>query len=378
MHRRPALVSPLLLLGACASGPPPLPVSLAIWDEARYGRPPLTADDELLALSPAMTRFVNEELRRAQRLHGPQRGLFLALRDGGRLRLEYDSSRTRTAAEAFEARAGNCLSLVLMTAALAREMGLGVTYQWVEVPELWSRSEQFTLLNGHINLSLSPPLRGTGEHHADAMTIDFQAIDDPHLVRVRPLREATVFAMFFNNRAVEAMERSDWALAHAALQAAYRHDPGYLNLLNTLAVLHRRNGDLPRAELALRSLMAREPHNRHAAANLVLVLEGQGRRDEARALAAALPPSPFADYERGQALSAAGRWAEALEAFERQLRHTPDFHGLRLELARMNLQLGRLGPARSHLQVAADEAPTLALRERYQSKLQALRRLMRT
>ena len=47
---------------------------------------------------------------------------------------------TRNAAEAFDARSGNCLSLVIMTAAFAKELGLPVRYQNVFVDEAWSRS----------------------------------------------------------------------------------------------------------------------------------------------------------------------------------------------------------------------------------------------
>jgi transglutaminase-like putative cysteine protease len=52
-----------------------------------------------------------------------------ALYQPDQIRLEYDAAVTRNAAQAFEARTGNCLSLVIMTAALARELGLTVRYQ---------------------------------------------------------------------------------------------------------------------------------------------------------------------------------------------------------------------------------------------------------
>ena len=55
--------------------------------------------------------------------------LLEALYTQGELRLEYDARRTRTAAEAFDARMGNCLSLVIMTAAFATEMQLQVRFQ---------------------------------------------------------------------------------------------------------------------------------------------------------------------------------------------------------------------------------------------------------
>ena len=54
-----------------------------------------------------------------------------------KLGLEYDATSTRTASEAYAARAGNCLSLVIMTSAFAKALGLPVYYQRVFVDESW-------------------------------------------------------------------------------------------------------------------------------------------------------------------------------------------------------------------------------------------------
>lgn len=370
---RTLLLAATLVLAGCASLPPP--VLDPLWDDARYAATPEPKAEELFALSPAMREFLRVDLRQAVRRHGAQMGLYKALMDGGHLRIEYDGSRTRTAAEAFDARAGNCLSLVLMTAALAREMRLTVHYQLVEVGDIWTRSAQFTLLNGHVNLSLSERLSTHTPSAMGSLTVDFQPIEDPARARASRLAEETLVAMFFNNRAVELVEAGQHAQAYQALRAALRADPRHLNGLNTLAVLHRRQGDLARAEASLRLLLRHEPFNRHAAANLVLVLEESGRLDEAKQLASTLPPAPFADLERGQALARAGRWPEALQAYQRQLRVAPDFHGLHLELARAFLQLGDLGRARKHLQTASEQAPSPAWRQAYEGKLRALARL---
>ncbi len=55
--------------------------------------------------------------------------------------------------EAFQARTGNCLSLVIMTAAFAKEVGLPVRFQSVYVPETWSRSGNLYFSSGHVNLA---------------------------------------------------------------------------------------------------------------------------------------------------------------------------------------------------------------------------------
>lgn len=368
-----ALIALLTTLGGCAQlAPPPDwdPILSGVALEAQTEPDPAA----LFAISPAMAQFVRQELRQAARRDGPMLGLFRALSEGGHLRIDYDASRTRTAAETFEARAGNCLSLVLMTATMARELGLAVRYQLVEVPDIWTRSEQFTLLNGHVNLSLGEAAGGRGWQEMGHYTIDFQPVEDPRLARVRVIGEHTVVAMFFNNRAVELMEQGAWSEAYATLRAALRADPRHSNSINTLGVLLRRVGDLPRAEQLLLGLLKQEPYNRHAASNLALLWRQQGRTAEALALERELPPAPFADFERGLALAATAQWPAALAAFERQLRLSPDFHGLHFQLARAHLQLGHLREARQHLEEASEQAPTGALRSRYQSKVRALRR----
>lgn len=366
-----------LLLTACAHRAlPPAPAQLqALLDGSALPQLPEPSPEPLFALSPAMRDFVLTELRQPVRQHGAQLGLYHALRAGGHLRIDYDAGHTRTAAETFEQRAGNCLSLVLMTAALAREMGLSVGYQWVDTPEIWTLSERFQRLNGHVNLTLGQMPRGLSMHEMGRYTIDFQPVEDARLARVRPLTEATLVAMFFNNRAVEWMEQGRLDQALAQLRAAVRADPAHLNTLNTLGVLFHRAGDLPRAEAALQLLLAQQPGHAHAASNLAKLWRAQGREAEALALEQRLPPSPFADFDTGQREAAAGNWKAALAAFERQRRRTPEFHGLHLQLARVHLALGQPQQARRHLELAEEQAPTAGLRQAYQAKLQALRRL---
>ena len=87
------------------------------------------AAGDVFAVSDAMKRFVRTEIGGPLHGGGIQQRFAEALYTKGELRLEYESVRTRNAAEAFEARTGNCLSLVIMTAALAKEIGLPVRYQ---------------------------------------------------------------------------------------------------------------------------------------------------------------------------------------------------------------------------------------------------------
>ncbi|HVE90023.1 MAG TPA: transglutaminase domain-containing protein, partial [Burkholderiaceae bacterium] len=98
----------------------------------------ITAAD-VFAVSDPMKRYLRTEITSQLRQLGAQQGLISALYHKGQLKLQYDTSTTRNASQAFEARAGNCLSLVIMTAAFAKELGLQVRYQSAYLEETWGR-----------------------------------------------------------------------------------------------------------------------------------------------------------------------------------------------------------------------------------------------
>src|SRR3546814_4316460 len=61
---------------------------------------------------------------------------------------------SHTAAETFETRSGNCLSLVILTAALARPLNIDVRYRFVPRARTWTRTQGMVLQNGHVNIEL--------------------------------------------------------------------------------------------------------------------------------------------------------------------------------------------------------------------------------
>jgi len=121
------------LLGACA-GAPPVPTverpEPPLFADSRFGPPTESVStDRVFEVSDAMRRYVQVDIANQLRTKGTKNGLIEALYQKSQLKLEYDARMTKTAAEAFATRSGNCLSLVIMTAALAKELRLPVYYQ---------------------------------------------------------------------------------------------------------------------------------------------------------------------------------------------------------------------------------------------------------
>ena len=142
------------LLAACATIPAP-PSPDRLFNDAWFAAPAarISAAD-VFAVSPEMKRYLDTEIAAELVKKGRQQGLFDALYSRNQLRLEYESDMTRNAAEAFAARSGNCLSLVIMTAAFAKELGLTVSYQQAYADDTWSRTGDLYLSVGHVNLTL--------------------------------------------------------------------------------------------------------------------------------------------------------------------------------------------------------------------------------
>jgi tetratricopeptide (TPR) repeat protein len=373
------LVWLVLLLGGCASAPlgaPPAPVLR----DALFAPPsePIDAAD-VFALDAAMRHYLEVEIAGSLRAKGRQRGLVEALYNKQQLKIDYDATMTRNAAQAFDARAGNCLSLVIMTAALAKDIGLGVQYQSIFVDDTWSRSGSLYVASGHVNLTLLPrptDLR-TGPHDTSlSTTIDFLPPEDLRGQRGRTISEATVLAMYMNNRAAEALAQGRLDDAYAWAREAIAQDPRFLSGHNTLGVIYLRHGNRAEAEQVFRSLVAVEPDNTTALSNLAQLLGESGRTAEAeqvaRRLAAIQPEPPFMYFNLGMAAMQRGDYRSARDQFTKEVNRAAYYHEFHFWLALAYAGLGDMPHARAHLATAVENSTRRDDRDLYAAKLDRL------
>ncbi len=148
----------VVLLTACA-GPTIVPESSSISVEALLAAKQLTGETDLpevndvdvLAMDQDMLRFLDKHVNQKHRSTLKLHELLYAIITEGSFGLEYDEI-TRTAQETFEARLGNCLSFTNLFVAMAREVGLEVSYQEVDIPPSWSMAGDTYELNRHVNV----------------------------------------------------------------------------------------------------------------------------------------------------------------------------------------------------------------------------------
>ena len=372
-----ARVLPLaLLLSGCAALPGGKG-SEGLFADRLFGPPATVVDTAVLfESSEAMRAYVAGPLgKRVQKL-GSQEALVRALGDD--VRLEYDAARTRTAAEAFEARTGNCLSLVAMAYVLARELGIPAQIQSVRGSYTWMRQQGISIRSGHTNLVLGSTFdRVPGGLRLHRQVVDFlPPPDGERWASGRVLGEETVLAMYGNNRAAEVLIEGDVDTSYWWARAAISASPVFLPAHNTLAVIYMRHGNLAEAERTLRHVLEREPENAEALNNLVLALSRQGRAAEADAVRARLakiaPHPPYQYLDQGLQALARGEIDEAERLIRKELKRMPYDDEVNLALAVVTLRLGDVEAAREHMRRAMENSPTRERRQIYSSKLKQI------
>jgi tetratricopeptide (TPR) repeat protein len=367
-----------MLLAGCASAPPPAPPRELFHDALFGAADPAIGAEQIFALTPEMRRYARD-IAQQRRGKGLQQALFDALYQKDKLKLEYDSALTRDAAQTFAARAGNCLSLVVMTAALAREMDLSVTYQSIPVDEAWSRSGRLYIASGHVNLTLGKPRGNTqiGYDHQQYFTIDFMPPADGARQQAQQLEERTIVAMFMNNRAAESLAQGRTDDAYWWVRRALERDPAFLNAYNTLGVVYQHAGRHAEAEQALRHAHRRAPDNTVYLSNLAQSLRQLDRAAEAAPLEARLaqlePYPPFHFFNQGRLAMQQGDYARARELFGRELARSPDYHEFHFWMALACFQLGRLAEADRHMRLAMENSTTRGDHDLYTAKLDRIK-----
>ncbi len=246
--------------------------------------------------------------------------------------LEYVNNATLTAWQTYEKREANCLSLTILSYSLAKALGFKAQFQDLKIPEYWVTRSGSSLLNGHVNLKVTPPFHKASNRTflsaESTYTIDFEMEGRRQFLPVRKLSEGAIVALFYNNKAADAMLTQQQDLAYRYLQEAVRHAPEVSTSWSNLAVLYRQKQMFAQAERAYLQSLALEPEHVNTMANLALLYGLMGRPAEAavleRKVEYARQQNPYYFVMLGnEALQRAdGRAAEL--AFHRSLKLLPD------------------------------------------------------
>ncbi|MFZ6749739.1 tetratricopeptide repeat protein [Undibacterium sp. Ren11W] len=360
---------------ACASPKPQQGAQYLLNDQLfAPTQTPIDAEN-IFALNDEMRLYLEALLNKKNQNKSAQLTLFEALRNQAYLRIEYDSAMTKKAVQTFESRSGNCLSLVIMTAALAKQLKLTVQYQNVDVEQAWSSNGDLHFSAGHVNIILGKKdnIWREGYDASASLLIDFLPPDELRGQKAKQIHENTIVAMYMNNRAAELLANKQIDDAYWFAREAILRDPEFLSAYNTMGVIYLRHHNLPQAEQNFRAVLLRDQKNTMAMHNLAATLGLQERQPEAALWQAQLkklqPSPPFYYLNLGKLAMDQGDYQKAKALFLKELERDPYYHELHFWLGLAHFHLGELKLATEQLISARDNSTSSDSYQLYRAKL---------
>jgi len=369
-----------ILLSACQTTHT-LPVTHAVefHDELFPDSKNITIETEqqIFYLGPKAKQFVDNNLNRVFTYDKRIRTLVDSIFDHSNLGLLYANGANTVAEETFLNQSANCLSLVIMTYAMADYAQIGVQFQHVKTPELWVRREGNNILNGHVNLRLYPK---TSNNVILYEKVSYQLDFDPRSQRlhypVSVIEKPRVLAMFYNNKGVDALIKKDYNRAYAYLKRSLMTDPQLVEAWTNIGVLYRRNQRLDYAESAYQNALKIDDGDAPALENLAHIYKMTSREELAEPILATLKrkrrDNPYYHYLLGETEYEAGNWEQAIKYYRRSIRLEKQQHQFYFSLAKSYYQLGDIENTKRYFKMAKRYADKFGAENGYQSKIDAL------
>lgn len=377
---------PVLLIAVygCAASLPPPPDPAALPSEAEllsgnalFGERVLADEQPLLDLremDDAMRAFVNDAVPSHGTTSSRLERLLQHMNSTGLLDIDYDAAHTGTARDTFHARTGNCLAFTNLFVALAREAGLRVSYQQVEVPPSWSADGNMLMLHQHVNVRIDVPDTSISRH--SARVVDFNTPMFRGNYPQTPVADEVIDALYYNNLAVEAMKDGEHRLAFARFLRAIEIEPDVSSAWSNLSVLYRRHGLDNYAEASLHRALRADRRDRVAMSNLARIYDARGEAELAEAYRERLRNhqrrNPYYHYFLAETALQEGDTDTALAAVNRAIRMRDIEHKFYFLRAQILDSVGDREAARFSLMRAEEHAAVAAVRAQYRRKLETL------
>ena len=345
------LLTGMLVLGACASTPlesvtpPPL---------KNAGPPVQVADVDVLEVSPEMEAFLDRYVLKYRNPHTRMELLITAVTRSGVLGFQYDETMTKTASEAFKARAGNCVAFSNLMVALARRAGLEASYQEVLLSAEWSDFEDDTvLLYKHVNVVIET---GQMSWIVDVSGIKIRQSDPRRIVE-----DSYAKALYFNNIAVESLLEKDLPTAFAYVNSAIEADRNVIDPWVNLGVIYGRNDQLNDAAFALQQALRINPRDQSSMSNLYEIYLEQENFQAAAELEAKVERyrrnNPYYLLRLSDEALAEEQYEESIKLLRKAIKKKDDDHKLYFALAKTQYLSGEVAAAQSSLLRARELAP---------------------
>ena len=288
---------------------------------------------------------------------------------------------TLIATESMKLNKGNCMSLAILTTALAKTINLEVDYREVTTVPVFEKHEKVILVSSHLQSVIYDP---TFVPESDfyyfnkpAIVIDYFPVKS-NWVNKRVLKDALI-AQYYINIAANYIVANDLNSAFANAELAYQYDKSSSKIANLLAILHRQKGDAETAEKFYLSAIKMKDANLSVLQNYAIFLKSQQRFDELNKIKDRMKtlddPNPYAWLEQAYLAKNKNDLKNAETYFKKVIHMAPYVHQAYLGLAQIYYAKGKENQAVNVLKSALEWTYKEDERKLYQRKLYSLSKI---
>lgn len=285
--------------------------------------------------------------------------------------------RTLNATNAFKTQSGNCMSLAILTTALAESVGLDIAYQRVNVAPVYRRYANVMTLSTHVRTHLF------AEEEDDAneiVVLRSKIIIDyyPQRSNIRGdmISDGEFFAMYYRNLASDAIIAGELDEAYRLMRQALDVAPTDPENLNTLAVLLNKMGHSEKAFELYAYAINEQQTALNLLSNYAQLLTKHGRIGEAQAIQASMQyvedDNPYRWLDNAESRIAQGQHLMARRMLERTLENAPYLHEAYFALAKSYYLTQEVEKADAALKRAAELAYLPETERLYEQKRSVL------
>lgn len=337
----------------------------------------IETEEEVFGLNEDARRFV---IRKLQSKDDPTVRMETLVREVFNrtdFNLIYDGTANTVASETFTNKTANCLSLSIMTYSLAKEAGLGVSFQEIDIPEYWTRRDGFSMLNGHVNLKLYPS-RDPSRFYFDnrSMVVDFDPFSPKKRFPAMRAGKDRILAMFYNNKGADALINENYKKAYAYFRQALLTDQQFQSAWINLGILYRMTGHWDWAENTYKTALALNDNNLTIMENMAVLYEAQGLDEKARDVMEQVRlkrrSNPFYHFIQGEQELESGEYEAALVHYRKAISLDKNKHEFYFGMAKTYASMGDVEKSQFYLKRAKRSASFDDQKSLYQGKLDLL------
>ena len=290
-------------------------------------------------------------------------------------------ANTFTAEETLEQNNGNCLTLAILTYAFAQIVDIKTGLQLVQAPPVYQRKGDIMLTSQHIRTLLYDSDTEDNKQsfwNTTGLAVDYFPGRETRVLRRVDFDEFV--AMYYRNKASEAIVEKKLSKAYWYVMEALKHFPAESDSINTLAVIYSRSG-LPK--LAMRVYEYGLKHSRHKLeliSNYHSLLKRLKKHRKAKEIAQLLAnyedPNPFRWIDLGHKAYKEQSYSKALRYYRKANKLAPYLHEGYAGIARVRYQMGHYKRAHKSINLALNNTFYKKARNVYQEKLNLLTNLL--